>query len=56
MAVRPDTPTMAMSPQRRQSAEVWPIENTAKQPEIIKRYHYTTISVELGVSTEFEVL
>ena len=57
MAVRPVTPTMAMSPQRRQSAEIWPIENTAKEPEIIKGYHHhTSISVELGFSTEFEIL
>ena len=54
MAVRPDTPTMAMSPQRCQSSEIWPIENTAKEPEIIKGYH-THISVELGVSNECEV-
>ena len=42
MVVRPDTPTMAMLPQRRQSAEIWPIENTAKEPEIIKGYHHTS--------------
>ena len=52
MAVRPDTPTMAMSPQRRQSAEIWPIENTAKEPEIIKGYHHTSDTPMLSLGLQ----